>query len=112
MYVFYDITDRPVYVGKSNTSIRGRVKDHQTRFWFKYPLVVKGAFLNVADRELCGMLEMVLIKFLGKHALLNEKGVARDIEEAFEEDSARNSGTRNNNPTALHAAELREIPEE
>lgn len=81
VYVFYDITGRPVYVGKSSKNIRTRVADHSTRFWFKKPLVVRGAFLAVNDATMCGTLEMVLIKFLGKHALLNEKGVVRDLDE-------------------------------
>ncbi|MBZ9649458.1 hypothetical protein K9B33_18130 [Sphingobium sp. 3R8] len=81
IYVFYDITDRPVYVGKSNKSVQGRVKDHQTRFWFKYPLVVRGAFLAVSDPEMCDKIEIILIKFLGKHALMNQKGAVRDFQE-------------------------------
>ncbi|WP_287209028.1 helix-turn-helix domain-containing protein [Mesorhizobium sp.] len=81
VYVFYDITDRPVYVGKSSKNVRIRVKDHQTRFWFKAPLVVRGAFLSVPDPDLCLKIETILIKFLGKHALLNTKGVVRDMEE-------------------------------
>jgi len=80
VYVFYDITDRPVYVGKSSKNVRIRVKDHQTRFWFKSPLVVRGSFLAIADADMCLRIETILIKFLGKHALLNSKGVVRDAE--------------------------------
>lgn len=80
VYVFYDITDRPVYVGMSKANVRQRVKDHQTRFWFKEPLVVRGAFLAVPDPELCYRIETILIKFLGKHALLNVKGATKDLE--------------------------------
>lgn len=80
VYVFYDITDRPVYVGMSKSNVRLRVKDHQTRFWFKYPLVMRGAFLSIPDPELCLKVETILIKFLGKHALLNVKGATKDFE--------------------------------
>ena len=80
VYVFYDITDRPVYVGMSKANVRQRVKDHQTRFWFKEPLVVRGAFLAVSDADLCYRIETILIKFLGKHALLNVKGATKDLE--------------------------------
>jgi hypothetical protein len=59
----------------------GRVKDHQTRFWFKSPLVVRGSFLAIDDPSMCDKIEAILIKFLGKHALLNVKGVVRDFEE-------------------------------
>jgi transcriptional regulator with XRE-family HTH domain len=79
VYVFYDITDRPVYVGKSRSDVRSRVKDHQTRFWFKHPLVVRGSFLAVDDPAMCDKIEAILIKFLGNHALLNAKGVVRDM---------------------------------
>jgi transcriptional regulator with XRE-family HTH domain len=81
VYVFYDITDRPVYVGKSNSSVRGRIKDHSTRFWFKPPLVVTGGFIPVPDKVMCDTIESILIKFMGKHALLNEKGKRRDYED-------------------------------
>lgn len=81
VYVFYDVTDRPVYVGKSSKNVRVRVKDHKTRFWFQPPLVVRGAFLSIPDPDMCLKIETVLIKFLGKHALLNAKGVIRDLED-------------------------------
>ncbi len=80
VYVFYDTTDRPVYVGQSKNNVRARVKDHQTRFWFKDPLVVRGAFLAIPDPDLCLKIETILIKFLGKHALLNKKGAITDWE--------------------------------
>jgi len=79
VYVFYDVTDRPVYVGKSRHNVRSRVQDHQTRFWFKPPLVVRGSFLAIDDPEMCDKIEIILIKFLGNHALLNVKGVVRDM---------------------------------
>lgn len=81
VYVFYDVTDRPVYVGKSSSNVRVRVRDHMTRFWFQAPLVVRGAFLSVPDPDMCLKIETVLIRFLGKHALLNVKGVVRDLED-------------------------------
>ena len=80
VYVLYDITDRPVYVGKSNSSARIRIKDHSTRFWFKAPLVVSGGFIPVKDKSMCDAIELILIKFLGKHALLNEKGKRKDLD--------------------------------
>jgi hypothetical protein len=80
VYVFYDTTDRPVYVGQSKNNVRARVKDHQTRFWFKDPLVVRGAFLAIPDPDLCLKIETILIKFMGKHALFNVKGAVKDWE--------------------------------
>ena len=81
IYVFYDITDRPVYVGMSKSSVLTRVRDHSTRFWFKRPLVERASYLQIEDPLLCARMEWVLIRFLGKHALLNSKGVTRDLEE-------------------------------
>ncbi len=39
IYVFYDISSRPVYVGQGQ-DIRVRIRDHYTRFWFKQPMGV------------------------------------------------------------------------
>jgi len=38
VYVFYDISGRPIYVGKAN-DIADRVDDHKEKFWFKQPIV-------------------------------------------------------------------------
>jgi transcriptional regulator with XRE-family HTH domain len=81
VYVFYDITDRPVYVGKSRSNVRSRVQDHRSRFWFREPLVIRGSFLAIPERDMCDKIEMILIKFLGTHALLNQKGVQRDVQD-------------------------------
>jgi DNA-binding transcriptional regulator YiaG len=54
------------------------VRDHQTRFWFKTPVVVRGSFLAIDDPSMCDKIETILIKFLGNHALLNARGVIRD----------------------------------
>ena len=69
VYVFYDLTDRPVYVGQSTRSIRGRVLDHRTRFWYKSPLVHRLSVIEIRDLKLCVQIEKVLISFLGAHAL-------------------------------------------
>jgi transcriptional regulator with XRE-family HTH domain len=38
VYVFYDISDRPVYVGQSD-NIKRRIRDHADKFWFKAPIL-------------------------------------------------------------------------
>lgn len=43
VYVLYDISDRPIYVGESN-SIKSRIKSHRDRFWFKRPIVEHAAY--------------------------------------------------------------------
>jgi len=45
--------------------------------------VARGSFLAIDDPSMCDKIEAILIKFLGKHALLNVKGVIRDFEEVI-----------------------------
>jgi len=71
VYVLYDIADRPIYVGQSE-SICGRIKNHQDRFWFKEPIVKQGAYIKVPDDGLRKQLEKILIKFLKSNAVLNQ----------------------------------------
>jgi excinuclease UvrABC nuclease subunit len=79
VYVFYDITDRPVYVGKSSKrSIRTRVREHYEKFWFKRPVVDRGSYITIDDETLCTQIEQILIKFLKSNALLNKQHVDRD----------------------------------
>lgn len=78
VYVFYDVTDRPVYVGKATKrSIRQRVADHNEKFWFKRPIVDRASYIEIANKNLCSQVEQVLIKFLKSNALLNKHYVER-----------------------------------
>lgn len=79
VYVFYDITDRPVYVGKaSKRPIRKRIREHYEKFWFRRPVVDRGSFIRIDDGALCDQVEQVLIKFLKSNALLNKQHVDRE----------------------------------
>jgi transcriptional regulator with XRE-family HTH domain len=81
VYVFYDITDRPVYVGKAvkgQRTIRVRVKEHYEKFWFKRPIVDNGAYIEISDETLCKSVEKALIKFLKSNAVLNKQHVERE----------------------------------
>ncbi|MCD2177730.1 helix-turn-helix domain-containing protein [Rhizobium sp. C1] len=80
VYVFYDISQRPVYVGRSKR-LRGRIKTHHDRFWFKEPIVVTGSFIEVKDDNLRNQIEEILIGFLKSNAVINKKLVDRDSEE-------------------------------
>ncbi|MGE0323132.1 MAG: helix-turn-helix domain-containing protein [Polyangiaceae bacterium] len=80
VYILYDISDRPIYVGKSSKSVAGRLRDHKTRFWFKWPLVAKAAYVKVEDGTLIDAVEMLLIKVLRSQAVVNQQGVIRDIQ--------------------------------
>ena len=80
VYVFYDISDRPVYVGKavaSDRTIKKRIVEHADKFWFKRPIVEYAAYIKVDDEKLCSQLEQMLIKFLKSNAVLNKQGVDR-----------------------------------
>lgn len=78
VYVFYDISERPIYVGQSQ-NIRGRILgDHTTRFWFKAPIVQSAAFVKIDDEALRKRIEAVLIRFLKFNAVLNKHHVDRN----------------------------------
>ncbi len=77
VYVFYDISDRPVYVGESS-DIRRRIRgDHLERFWYRRPIVEKASYVRVDDRTLRRQLENTLIKFMKSNAVINQKLVDR-----------------------------------
>jgi lambda repressor-like predicted transcriptional regulator len=80
VYVFYDVTDRPVYVGRStskNRSIKDRINEHYEKFWFKRPIVNHAAFIKIEDEKTCIMIERALIRFLKSNAVLNRQLVDR-----------------------------------
>ncbi len=77
VYVFYDISDRPVYVGQSG-DIRRRIKgDHLEKFWYRPPIVEKASYVRVEDQTLRRQLEDTLIKFMKSNAVINQRQVAR-----------------------------------
>jgi transcriptional regulator with XRE-family HTH domain len=76
VYVFYDISDRPIYVGKS-ANIRDRVRGHMDKFWYRPPIVEKAAYVRVDDATLRSQLEETLIKFLKSNAVINQQLVER-----------------------------------
>lgn len=79
VYVFYDVSQRPVYVGKA-ASIYVRLKAHEDRFWFKPPIVEYASYIEVVDRSLRDQLEQTLIRFLKSNAVIN-KYMTEDFED-------------------------------
>ncbi len=77
VYVFYDISNRPIYVGKAK-NIATRVKAHEEKFWFKPPIVHTAAFVEIKADKLRHQMEQVLIKFLKSNAVMNKQSVDRD----------------------------------
>jgi transcriptional regulator with XRE-family HTH domain len=76
VYVFYDVSDRPIYVGKAE-QIAKRVKEHEDKFWFKRPIVNNAAYVEISDKTLRHQVEQVLIKFLKSNAVINKQSVER-----------------------------------
>jgi len=76
VYVLYDVSDRPVYVGKADR-ISARIRDHEDKFWFKRPIVESAAYIEIKDKTLRHQVEQVLIKFLKSNAVINKQSVER-----------------------------------
>lgn len=74
VYVFYDISGRPVYVGMSpKRPIRDRVREHYEKFWSKKPIVDRATYIAVHDENLCAQIGLVLIRFLKSNVALNQR---------------------------------------
>lgn len=76
VYVLYDISERPIYVGEGG-NIKTRIKDHEQKFWFKAPIVETGAYIKIEKPGLRNGIETLLIKFLKSNAVLNKQKVER-----------------------------------
>ncbi len=70
IYVLYDISDRPIYVGQGQ-KISVRLRDHHEKFWFRPPIVQNAAYVGIESKQLREQIEKVLIKFLKSNAVLN-----------------------------------------
>jgi transcriptional regulator with XRE-family HTH domain len=79
IYVFYDISERPVYVGMAS-DIAGRIGGHYDKFWFKRPIVEGASYISVQNKTLRKQIETILIKFLKSNAIINKQGVEREEE--------------------------------
>ena len=76
VYVLYDISERPIYVGMGR-NIGKRIQDHDEKFWFKKPIVETGSYVEIGDELLRRQIETLLIKFLKSNAVINKQGVDR-----------------------------------
>jgi transcriptional regulator with XRE-family HTH domain len=76
VYVFYDISERPIYVGKSDRIAR-RVREHADKFWFRSPIVYTAAYVEIQNADMRHSVEQVLIKFLKSNAVINSQSVTR-----------------------------------
>lgn len=76
IYVLYDISERPIYVGEG-ANVRKRIGDHEEKFWFKRPIIESASWIRVEDAELRSQIEALLIKFLKSNAIINKQHVER-----------------------------------
>jgi transcriptional regulator with XRE-family HTH domain len=76
IYVLYDVSERPIYVGQGG-NIKGRIRDHREKFWFRSPVTHTGAFVQIEDKDLREKVETLLIRFLKSNAVINTKNVDR-----------------------------------
>lgn len=72
VYVLYDVSQRPIYVGKGER-ISARLKIHEEKFWFKRPVVEYASYIEVPNKELRHQLEQALIRFLKSNAVINKQ---------------------------------------
>jgi hypothetical protein len=79
VYVLYDISQRPIYIGQG-IDIAVRLNHHIGMFWYKDPIVKYGSFIEVKDKTLRSQLELVLIKVLKNNAVINKQGVEYNFE--------------------------------
>jgi transcriptional regulator with XRE-family HTH domain len=76
IYVLYDISERPIYVGEGK-DVRKRIRDHEEKFWFKRPIVQSASWIAIGDEDLRRKVETILIKFLKSNAVINKQNVDR-----------------------------------
>lgn len=77
IYVLYDISQRPIYVGQG-ADIRGRIRSHRDKFWFKQPIVQYAAYVKIEEKGLREKVETLLIRFLKSNAVINKQNVERE----------------------------------
>ena len=78
VYVYYDRTHRPIYVGQTN-NLQRRNKQHQEQDrWFFRRLVERGGYFRVEADAKRTEIEKVLIQFLGRNTLFNKQGTRKD----------------------------------
>jgi len=76
IYVLYDISERPIYVGEGG-NVKRRIRDHEDKFWFKRPIIESAAWICIPESELRKQIEALLIKFLKSNAVINKQHVER-----------------------------------
>lgn len=75
VYIFYDASERPVYVGQCQdivTTLRDRyMHDNRGPHWIRRPLVQTLKFLPIGDERIRKGIETAMIKSMKKYLLFN-----------------------------------------
>jgi transcriptional regulator with XRE-family HTH domain len=72
VYVYYDRTDRPIYIGQTNNLHRRNVQHQENDKWFFRRLVERGAYVELAAKSDRDDMEKLLIHFLGRNTMFNK----------------------------------------
>ncbi len=76
VYVLYDISDRPIYVGQGQV-IKKRILAHSKKPWFLPGIVHTAAYIQIEEVKLRRQVEEILIRFLKSNAIMNKQHVER-----------------------------------
>ena len=49
VYVFYDLSNRPIYIGQSE-DMKRRIREHREKFWFKAPIMKQVPIIGGRER--------------------------------------------------------------
>ena len=79
VYMLFSADEHPVYVGRSD-NIKKRMQNHQEKFWFRSPVVERGKFVRVDDKEIRKRMESLLIIVIGEKNLIINKTTEKAAE--------------------------------
>ena len=78
VYVYYDRTERAVYVGETDNLRRRHRQHHENDKWCIPRIVEYGAYVETRTRDQRKSLEKLLIQFLRRNTVFNRKHAAPD----------------------------------
>ena len=85
VYVLYDVSQRAIYVGKSEQIAKRLAAHKKSAFWYREPMVQYGSYIEVKNKILRHQLEQAMIRFMKKNAVLNDQSTQSFDDSAAEE---------------------------
>lgn len=70
LYVLYDISERPIYVGEG-PDIKERIREDQEEFWFRRPIVETAAYVAIPNKSLREKIERLFLGFMKATIVMN-----------------------------------------